>query len=117
MAANDPRIAEALRSRDWATARTLLESALRSNPNNAELHAQHGNVLDRLGGQQPAALAAYQRAARLDRRNTRYLHRIADLQLATGQRDAAITTLRQILRINPQEPAAQHRLDGLGVAH
>lgn len=113
MAADDPRIAAALRARDWAGARTLLESALRSSPNNATLHAQHGNVLDRLG-QQPEALAAYQRAARIDRRNTGYLHRIADLQLASGQRDAAVTTLRQILRINPQEPAAQHRLEALG---
>ena len=117
VSANDPRIAAAMQARDWARARTLLESALRTSPRDAALHAQHGNVLDRLGGQQPAALAAYQRAARLDRRNTRYLHRVADLQLATGQREAAVTTLRQILRINPQEPAAQHRLDGLGVAH
>jgi len=116
VAANDPRIAAAMQARDWTRARTLIEQALRSNGSNAALHAQHGNVLDRLGGQQPAALAAYQRAVRLDRRNTRYLHRVADLQLATGQRDAAITTLRQILRINPQEPAAQHRLDGLGAA-
>lgn len=103
-------LTEALRRQDWATARRLLTDHLRSRPGDAAAHAQLGYVLDRLGDN-PGALAQYRTATRLDRRNTRYLHRLADLQVATGDRPGAITTLQQILRINPAEPAARARLD------
>jgi Flp pilus assembly protein TadD len=111
--ANDPRIAEALRTRDYPLARTLLQNALRSQPNNASLHAQLGNVFERLGDRN-AALNEYRTATRLDRRNTTYLHRLADLQVATGDRAGAQATLRQILTIAPDDRAAQARLRSLG---
>nr|MBK7064353.1 tetratricopeptide repeat protein [Deltaproteobacteria bacterium] len=109
-------LAEAIRRQDWPTARRLLTDQLRSRPNDAAAHAQLGYVLDRLGDSQ-GALAQYRSATRLDRRNTRYLYRLADLQVATGDRPGAITTLQQILRINPSEPAARARLDQLQGAH
>jgi len=109
-------LTEAIRRQDWPTARRLLTDHLRSRPNDAAAHAQLGYVLDRLGDSQ-GALAQYRSATRLDRRNTRYLHRLADLQVATGDRPGAITTLQQILRINPSEPAARARLDQLQGAH
>lgn len=109
-------LTEAIRRQDWPAARRLLTDHLRSRPNDAAAHAQLGYVLDRLGDSQ-GALAQYRSATRLDRRNTRYLHRLADLQVATGDRPGAITTLQQILRINPSEPAARARLDQLQGAH
>ncbi len=109
-------LTEAIRRQDWAGARRLLADHLRSHPNDAASHAQLGYVLDRLGDS-PGALAEYRSATRLDRRNTRYLHRLADLQVATGDRAGAIATLQQILRINPAEPAARARLDQLQGAH
>ncbi len=103
---------DALRRQDWAAARRLLGEHLRAHPSDAAAHAQLGYVLDRLGDSN-GALNEYRSATRLDRRNTRYLHRLADLQTSTGDRAGAIATLQQILRINPQEPAARARLDQL----
>lgn len=101
---------DAIRRQDWATARRLLGEHLRAHPGDAAAHAQQGYVLDRLGDAN-GALAEYRAATRLDRRNTRYLHRLADLQMSTGDRAGAVATLQQILRINPQEPAARARLE------
>ena len=112
MSANDPRIADAMRTRDWTTAQSLLRGALRQQPNNAQLHAQLGNVLDRAGNR-PEALNEYRAATRIDRRNAGYLHRLADLQLATGDRPGAVTTLQQILSVAPGDPAATRRLAAL----
>lgn len=105
-------LTEAIRRQDWAGARRLLTDSLRARPNDAAAHAQLGYVLDRLGDS-AGSLSQYRTATRLDRRNTRYLHRLADLQLATGDRAGAVATLQQILRINPAEPAARGRLDQL----
>jgi serine/threonine-protein kinase len=112
-AAGDARIQEAIRARNYPQARTLLQAALRSQPNSAPLHAQLGNVLDRLGDR-PGALAEYRTAVRLDRRNPSYLHRMADLQIATNDRNGAIATLRQILTVAPNDRAARARLTQLG---
>ena len=106
-------LSDAMRRQDWAEARRLLTAELRSRPNDAAGHAQLGYVCDRLGDSR-AALNEYRAATRIDRRNTRYFHRLADLQVATGDRPGAIATLQQILRINPQEPAARARLDQMG---
>lgn len=112
VSANDPRIADAMRARDWSTAQSLLRGALRQQPNNAQLHAQLGNVLDR-SGNASEALNEYRAATRIDRRNVGYLHRLTDLQLATGDRAGAVATLRQILTIAPGDPAATRRLAAL----
>ncbi len=109
-------LTDAIRRQDWTAARRLLADQLRAHPNDAAAHAQLGYVLDRLGDSS-GALAEYRSATRLDRRNTRYFHRLADLQVATGDRAGAIATLQQILRINPAEPAARARLDQLQGAH
>jgi Flp pilus assembly protein TadD len=109
-------LTEAIRRQDWAAARRLLADQIRSHPSDAAAHAQLGYVLDRLGDN-PGALAEYRAATRLDRRNTRYLHRLADLQVATGDRAGAVATLQQILRINPAEPAARARLEQMQGAH
>ncbi len=111
--ANDPRITEALRTRNYPQARTLLQGALRSQPNNASLHASLGNVQDRLGNRADA-LNEYRTATRLDRRNTQYMHRLVDLLVATNDRAGAAATLRQILAITPNDRAAQARLQALG---
>ena len=113
VSANDPRITEALRTRNYPQARTLIQGALRSQPNNAGLHAQLGNVFERLGDRN-AALNEYRTATRIDRRNTAYLHRLADLQIATGDRAGATATLRQIIAITPNDRGAQARLQALG---
>ena len=70
-------------------------------------------MLERLGDR-AAALNEYRNATRLDRRNTSYLHRLTDLQVATGDRAGAVATLRQILTITPSDRAAQQRLQALG---
>ena len=101
-----------MRARDWSTAQSLLRGALRQQPNNAQLHAQLGNVLDR-SGNASEALNEYRAATRIDRRNVGYLHRLTDLQLATGDRAGAVATLRQILTIAPGDPAATRRLAAL----
>lgn len=101
-----------MRQRDWATAQTLLRSAIRQQPNSAQLHAQLGNVLARAGSN-AEALGEYRTATRLDPRNVGYLHRLTDLQLATGDRAGATTTLRQILTVAPGDPAATRRLSAL----
>ncbi len=113
VSANDPRITEALRTRNYPQARTLLQGALRSQPNNAGLHAQLGNVYERLGNRADA-LNEYRAATRIDRRNTQYMHRLVDLLVATNDRAGAIATLRQILAIAPNDRAAQGRLTALG---
>jgi hypothetical protein len=109
-------LTEAIRRQDWAAARRLLADQIHSHPSDAAAHAQLGYVLDRLGDN-PGALTEYRSATRLDRRNTRYLHRLADLQVATGDRAGAVATLQQILRVNPAEPAARARLDQMQGAH
>ena len=112
MSANDPRIADAMRQRDWATAQSLLRGAIRQQPNSAQLHAQLGNVLARANNN-AEALTEYRAATRLDARNVGYLHRLADLQLATGDRPGAVGTLQRILTIAPGDPAATRRLAAL----
>jgi serine/threonine protein kinase len=113
VSANDPRITEALRTRNYPQARTLLQGALRAQPNNAGLHAQLGNVYERLGNRADA-LNEYRAATRIDRRNTQYMHRLVDLLVATNDRAGATATLRQILTITPNDRAAQARLQALG---
>lgn len=103
----------AMRARNWSQARTLLQEAVRRRGSDASLHARLGDANDRLGDQ-TAALNEYRTATRLDRRNTNYLHRRADLQLATGDRAGAIATLREIQRIRPDDRAAAGRLQSLG---
>lgn len=103
----------AMRARDWARAKTLLQEALRRHRNDPRLHALLGDANDRLGDQR-AALTEYRTATRLARRNTNYLHRRADLELATGNRTAAIATLHEIQRIRPDDRAAAGRLHSLG---
>ena len=107
---------DAMRRQDWAEARRLLNAELRTRPNDAAGHAQLGYVCDRLGDSR-AALNEYRAATRSDRRNTRYLHRLADLQIATGDRPGAVATIQQILRINPSEPAAHARLEQMQAGH
>lgn len=112
VAANDPRITAALQQRNYAAARPLLQSAVRSNPNNAQLHAQLANALERTGDQR-GALTEYAAATRLDRRNTNWLFRLADLQRLTGDRNGAIASYQQILRLIPNDPAATRALQQL----
>jgi serine/threonine-protein kinase len=116
VAANDPRITAALQQRNYAAARPLLQSAVRSNPNNAQLHAQLANALERTGDQR-GALTEYAAATRLDRRNTNWLFRLADLQRLTGDRNGAIASYQQILRLIPNDPAATRALQQLQGGH
>ncbi len=101
-----------MRQRDWAAAESLLRGAIRQQPNSAQLHAQLGNVLGRAGNN-TEAVSEYQTATRLAARNVGYLHRLADFQLATGDRPGAVATLQRILAIAPGDPAATRRLAAL----
>jgi tetratricopeptide (TPR) repeat protein len=97
---------------NWPESAILGLGAIRQQPNSAQLHAQLGNVLARANNN-AEALTEYRTATRLDPRNVGYLHRLADLQIATGDRPGAVGTLQRILTIAPGDPAATRRLAAL----
>jgi serine/threonine-protein kinase len=103
---------QALARRDYASARTLLTTAARQQPGNAETHYLLGDTLahtrDNAG-----ALNELRQAVRIAPRNTQYLRRLAEIQLTANDRGAATGTLRQVLQIEPRNTWAQQQLDQL----
>jgi TolB-like protein len=96
-------------SRDYARARTKLESVQRQWPNNAMVHIQLANIASR-EGRWEEALRLSHRACELDRRSVLLLEVLHNLLLYVRRYDEALDIARQILVIRPGDLSAGYRV-------
>jgi len=88
-----------LRNRqEWKPAEAAYLQALTSDPDNAEAHQQHAQLLDFLGRHSESVIAA-RRAVALDRAPVR-LQELAAALLYSGQDDEALSVVEQALRLD-----------------
>jgi TolB-like protein len=95
--------------RDYARARTKLESVQQQWPNNAMVHFQLGNIASREGRWEDA-LRHSRRACELDRRSVLLLEGLHSLLHHLRRYDEALDVARQILVIRPDNLSAGYRV-------
>lgn len=102
---------------DWEAAETTLRAAIGNAPGAVELHLALGGLQLRLG-HYPEAIAAFERASRIDTTSVRASLGTSEAQRAMGNREAAIATLETAWSRNPPSPESQillaelYRLNG-----
>lgn len=103
---------QALARRDYVSARTMLNLAVRQHPTNAEAHHLLGDLLARAREMRGATIELRE-AVRLAPRNGQYLRRLAEVQIAANDRSGAMATLRQMLQIDSRNVWARQQLESL----
>ena len=91
---------------DLKAARVELEKALAEVDNDASLHYEYGSLLRR-AGESDHALAALQRAVKLDGKDPRYRSRLGALLVERGEFEGAEAQLRQAVLMNDRYAEGQ----------
>ena len=89
--------------------RRLLDSALTVEGDNPSIHHALGK-LERGAGQRQVALAAFERATRLDTKHSKSLIEAAELRREAGNWDAAVQAYRRALEIDGDNPRSWYGL-------
>ncbi len=95
--------------RDYAGARAILESWVRSHPSDAQAFLLLGDVRFSLGERRPAG-DAYRSAIAAGNYARPYWQRLVDRQMSIGDRTGAINTLNDVLRHRPGDRDATRKL-------
>src|SRR5262249_52597000 len=101
-------ITSALRAREFDKAVQLSRTALRAQPNDAQLWALQGVALASQGDA-PKALAAFQQALRIPPNYIAALEGAAQIEYAAGKPDA-VPLLNRLLRLRPRDPTSHAML-------
>lgn len=101
----------ALQAGDYATARQIIQAALKQSPNDARLWTLRGLTLVRLGSPS-AALASFNRALEISPTYYPALEGAVQLELRSQAPHAAVT-LQRILAIHPDDATALRELASL----
>ncbi|MFQ5764085.1 MAG: sulfotransferase, partial [Rhodospirillales bacterium] len=104
--------AECFRRGRLDDALALIRRVLDQDPGNADIEANLGNVLSRMGKTQEAA-EAYGRALAADPDNVPVLGNLAILKAETGERDEAVALHRRVLALDPGDAETYHDLSVL----
>jgi len=103
-----------LRNNDLKTALSAAQNAVAILPENADIWAALGRS-QQLAGDFNQALASYNKVASLQPQSVLPYLRMAEVQLADKNRDAALRSLRHALQIKPDSLEAQRALVALDV--
>lgn len=111
-AAGDKQIASLLAEQKWAEALTLIDTQLKTRPNDAQLLMNRGAVLSNLNRNNDA-LAAFQKVATLNPQLPAVHNNIAVIQAAMGKYEEARASLERAIRTHPTYATAYENLGDL----